>query len=183
MTKAELRKKIRAQLLQITPDEHAEKSRRICEAIAREPAWQAARTVCLFAAQATEPDIELLWDSGAGKKICYPRVNESRLDLIAVSERATLAESRWKLREPPHAPEHLVALEKIDLLLVPGIAFSRDGGRLGRGGGFYDRLIADARLRARKIGVCFDVQLLPGLPREAHDKEVDEIVTESGRAG
>ena len=86
---------------------------------------------------------------------------------------------RWNLMEPD--PEHctVVAPAEIDLLLVPGLAFSRAGGRLGRGGGFYDRFLSEVHPRAVKLGVCFHVQLFPELPLEAHDCAMDQIVTEA----
>lgn len=181
--KPELRKALRERIAQLTPSDAAEKSARICEAIARHPVWQQARTVGLFAAQASEPHVELLWKSVAGQKICYPRVNGTELDFILVSDPSTLEKSRWQLREPIHDEARIVAPENIDLLLVPGLAFSKAGGRLGRGGGFYDRLLARREFRAHKIGVCFDVQLTDALPIEAHDREVDEVITESGLLG
>jgi 5-formyltetrahydrofolate cyclo-ligase len=180
ITKEELRRSIRAQLQRFTPAEIIQKSTRICEAIAAHPWWRDAGVVCLFAPQPLEPNVDLLWEKISGKRVCYPRVKEQNLDLLFVPSPEALAPSRWNLREPLHAPENLAPLDRIDLLLVPGLAFSRGKGRLGRGGGFYDRLIAQSCLRARKIGVCFDLQLAPELPVEAHDREVDQIVTESG---
>ena len=63
-------------------------------------------------------------------------------------------------------------------MLVPGLAFARDGARLGRGGGFYDRLLAGPQLRARRVGVCFEVQIVEAMPLEEHDQRVDEVLTE-----
>ena len=70
---------------------------------------------------------------------------------------------------------------EIDIILLPGVAFSRDGGRLGRGAGYYDRLLGHKGWRAKKTGICFDCQLVSELPVESHDHPVDCIVTESGR--
>lgn len=67
--------------------------------------------------------------------------------------------------------------EMIDLMIVPGMAFTRDGVRLGRGKGYYDRYIARGGFRARCVGVCFRHQLLPELPAEPHDRRMDEVVT------
>ena len=67
--------------------------------------------------------------------------------------------------------------ERIDLMVVPGMAFTRDGVRLGRGKGYYDRYIAREGFRARRIGVCFRHQLLPDLPAEPHDRRMDIVVT------
>ena len=117
---------------------------------------------------------------GSGKKICYPRVEGDHLNLMLVDSLDELFASRWQLREPVAYEPLLQAPDKIDLILVPGLAFSQSCQRLGRGGGYYDRLLASENLRARKIGVCFDLQTFPELPVESHDVCVDAVVTEMG---
>jgi 5-formyltetrahydrofolate cyclo-ligase len=96
-----------------------------------------------------------------------------------------LVPSPWhpRIREPVFAPERIVPPEEIDLILVPGLAFTRDGQRLGRGGGFYDRYLASLPPRAMKLGICFQCQMLESLPSEEHDQRVHAIVTEDGIAG
>ena len=69
-------------------------------------------------------------------------------------------------------------LEKPDLIFVPGLAFSKDGHRLGRGAGFFDRLLAGRAARAFKIGICFSFQLVDAVPTERHDIEMDILVTD-----
>jgi 5-formyltetrahydrofolate cyclo-ligase len=181
--KQALRSEIKDRLGRLSAAEIAENSVRICDAIVRRSAWNQALTVCIFAPQPTEPNVELLWQRASGKRVCYPRVNGIDLDLIVVSGPNALSASRWQLREPLHDEAQIVAPHDVDLLLVPGLAFSRDGGRLGRGGGFYDRLLANPKVRASKIGVCFDVQIVDALPVEAHDEQVEEVITESSVAG
>ena len=66
----------------------------------------------------------------------------------------------------------------IDLILVPGCGFDLEGGRLGRGGGYYDRFLA-GQVGVLKVGLCFECQMIDRLPTEAHDQSVDLIVTES----
>jgi len=167
---------VRERLSRLTPAEIAEKSAAIAEKIAAHPAWKAASTVCLFAAHRAEPDMELLWP--AGKRVCYPRMEGNRLEMIAVNGPGDLAASRWGLREPTSAPG--VPVSEIDIVLVPGVAFSRDGGRLGRGGGYYDRFLAQPSLKARRIGVCFEAQIVENVPLEDHDERMDEVLTENG---
>jgi 5-formyltetrahydrofolate cyclo-ligase len=67
---------------------------------------------------------------------------------------------------------------EIDCVVVPGVAFSPEGWRLGRGGGYYDATLA-ALPRALRVGVAFEVQLVPTVPREPHDVALDAVVTES----
>lgn len=67
--------------------------------------------------------------------------------------------------------------DELDLILVPGVAFDRDGNRLGRGGGFYDRLLP--QYTAVRAGICFDFQILESLPSEEHDCKMDFLISES----
>ena len=73
------------------------------------------------------------------------------------------------------APE--IAPQGFDAILVPGIAFDESGNRLGQGGGWYDRVLAEAP-RALKIGVAFECQIVAQLPRESHDVRMDFVITE-----
>lgn len=180
--KEELRESIRGRLRALSPEDIAWKSYQLCNAIQQHPAWQEAKIVALFASLPTEPVVEFLWDDirRSGKKACYPKVNGENLSIISVNDPTELVTSRWQLREPVMREPNLQSLEKIDLILVPGLAFSRDGERMGRGGGFYDRLLVRESVRAHKIGVCFDIQIFRDLPLESHDILMDEIATESG---
>lgn len=146
--------------------------------LVRHPAYAGARVIGLFAAQPFEPHLDPLQHDS--KRFCFPRVHQESLQFHWVGDFSTLAAERWNLREPALDPATLVPLEELDLLLVPGLAFSAAGARLGRGGGYYDRLLADPRLRCPRIGVCFADQVLEDLPLEAHDQPVDGLVTDLG---
>lgn len=82
---------------------------------------------------------------------------------------------RFGIREP--ANPVWAGPDELDLILVPGVAFDRAGNRLGRGGGFYDRLLPQTS--ALRVGICFDFQTLETLPAEPHDCRMDRLVTES----
>ena len=172
--KADVRKKIRARLTFDAP-ERARRSAALCEMIRQDMAWACAHTIALFAPQGTEPDVELLW-AVASKSFCYPRVGDGALDFLRVIDRFALAVGRWNIREPAFAAADLVAPEEIDLILIPGVAFTLKGERLGRGGGYYDRFLARVGLRAVKLGICFKEQLLEDLPIESHDARVDRVL-------
>lgn len=180
--KAEMRRRIRV-ALEAQPVEVLEaRSKKIRRAVLNLPSWQEARVVGLFAAQPWEPMMDPLLSLAlaAQKRVVYPRITPHGLALIEVAGEKDLREtSRWKLREPTgdHLPE--VGPGEIGLLLVPGVAFDPAGGRLGRGGGFFDRLLGEVP-RAARCGVCFDLQLVPEVPAEAHDQAVSSIVTELG---
>jgi 5-formyltetrahydrofolate cyclo-ligase len=178
-SKTEIRRDIAA-TLRLPPDVRAEKSGRLCEAISASAEWRAARTVAIFAPQPREPDAEMLWAHGGGKSFSYPRVTGGRLELFRTDSIFDLFPGAFGVREPTPDLARAVAPDALDLILVPGVAFTGDGARLGRGGGFYDRLLASLPAHTCKMGVCFDSQLLPELPVEPHDCPVDFIATESG---
>ncbi|HEX5176984.1 MAG TPA: 5-formyltetrahydrofolate cyclo-ligase [Chthoniobacteraceae bacterium] len=174
-SKADVRKLIRT-LPPMSAHARAESSRRICERIRGDAGWRAARTIAFFAAQSSEPDIELLWDDLGTRVVCYPRVQEDTLQFFRVSHPSVLIAGRWGLREPGANGGAAVDPAEIDLILVPGVAFTEEGFRVGRGGGYYDRWLAQAGVRARKLGVCFARQLLPTVPLEPHDQRVDRVL-------
>ena len=175
--KDELRRAMRDRL-PLPPDQRGVKSARICAAIAALPQWRNARTVALFAAQQREPDVELLWQHAIGKVVGYPRVEADGLSLFSVESLYELQSGQWNLREPIADPARLILPADVDLILVPGVAFTRSGARCGRGGGYYDRLLASLPAHTYKIGVCFDFQIVPELPIEPHDIGVDFVIAE-----
>ena len=177
--KESLRRRIR-ELQPLPPDVRGEMSARLCEAITSTEAWRSARTVVFFAPQFREPDVDMLWDRVAARTIGYPCVEQERLGLYAVASLFDLQHGRWGLREPLAEPARAIDLASIDLILVPGVAFTRAGARLGRGGGYYDRLLSSLPSGTCKIGVCFDAQIVPELPVHPHDQHVDFVATESG---
>jgi len=137
------------------------------------PVWQKARSVSVFAALPGEPDVLDPWPSD--KRIALPRVHGEELDFHWTAGRAGLVPGRFGILEP--SADSPPAGCGFDLILVPGIAFDRCGGRLGRGRGYYDRFLA--RASGFVAGVCFDEQLIGKVPLEAHDVRMDAIVTPS----
>jgi 5-formyltetrahydrofolate cyclo-ligase len=111
-------------------------------------------------------------------RLVFPRSipGERRLAFARAAPGALVRGPLGALEPPPGAPE--VALDEIECVLVPGVAFSEDGLRLGRGGGYYDATLKHMP-RARRVGLAFDAQVLPALPREPHDVPLDAVVTET----
>lgn len=176
-SKPELRREMRARLRQLSGRD--EKSRVICEALAQHPAYAAARCVALFDAMLVEPHVELLWGL-APRRFVYPRVHEEGLVLHEVPVLEALqAAPGARYREPQPGAYAEVDPAEVDAIVVPGLAFTREGLRLGRGGGYYDRLLAALAPSCAKIGVCFEVQIVPELPLEPHDIPLDAVITES----
>ncbi|MFL6530221.1 MAG: 5-formyltetrahydrofolate cyclo-ligase [Chthoniobacterales bacterium] len=153
--KSVVRREMLEQLRALPAEKRTARSARICERMLASEAWRNAERVLLFSPMRTEPDIAPL--SEAIKK---------QLKLVAIIPRTVRHENELEL---PFVP---------DLVLVPGLAFSRDGHRLGRGGGFYDRLLAGRARDAAKIGVAFALQLRNDVPRAEHDVILDAVVTD-----
>jgi 5-formyltetrahydrofolate cyclo-ligase len=143
-----------------------------------DPRWQRAKTVLLFASMADEPDVTVLHERG--KRVLYPRVVSRDLELVTCELGPEDGAAGWRrgaygLWEPVgEATEPM----KVDVAVVPGLAFTRDGRRLGRGGGFYDRLLPTLRRDCWTVGVCGEARLLDDLPTEPHDAPVDAVLTE-----
>jgi len=163
----------------LPPAERRERSLALCRRVVASPEWSAAATVGLFAALLTEPDLAPLWEpwaGGEGKRFCYPRMEGEVIRFYSVARPSALLASRWNLLEPPPGEEALVSPGEIDLLFVPGVAFTREGHRMGWGKGYYDRYLAGAELRAVTAGICFREQIVPHLPLEAHDVPVTRVL-------
>lgn len=179
--KATLRAAMRQALRSISPEAQAAASAAIRERLARLPVWQNARAVLLFAPTAGEPDVWplLLVALDSGKHVALPRclADAARYEAALITDPARdLVPGRFGIREP--APVCKVAeLKQLDLVLVPALAFDGHGRRLGRGKGFYDRLLAE--VSGTTCGVAFDQQLVPALPVEPHDVRLNCILTPS----
>lgn len=145
----------------------------LAERLRRWTSWRQASCVCVFSALADEPDVLASWPEG--KRVAMPRVEGDDLKFHWVASRGELRPGRFGVFEPAvEAPD---AGSEFDLILVPGKAFDLRGGRLGRGRGYYDRFLSDAR--GLRVGVCFEDQIVGDVPSEAHDLPMDFVVTPS----
>jgi 5-formyltetrahydrofolate cyclo-ligase len=178
LTKALIRSEARATLAALSAEARAAASAEIRRRIEALPGWTSTRTVAIYAAQPAEPDLGALL-AAPGKVFCFPRISRDSLEFHRCDSNDLLRPGPWKLREPD--PRHCPRIDpsEIDLLCIPGLAFTRSGGRLGRGGGFYDRFLARVHPRAVRLGICFHAQLVAELPLEIHDREVDAVITEA----
>jgi 5-formyltetrahydrofolate cyclo-ligase len=162
-------------------DTREAKSKAIVAALARHPAFKSGRPIALYSPIPTEPNIEPLWDTVLGR-FCYPRVKDGRMEFVEVEKLEHLTISPWHphIREHSSEEAHVISPEEMGAILVPGLAFTKTGQRLGRGGGFYDRYLASLPAQTIKIGVCFGLQIVETLPIEPHDQRVHAVVTENG---
>jgi 5-formyltetrahydrofolate cyclo-ligase len=177
--KSALRKQIRQLSKGILPDQKLQLSVRACALLERQPSWKQAQSIFFYAPLAEELDIwPLVGDSlAAGKVVCLPRFDSVAGRYAACQIRnatSDVVSGQFSIREPA---THCVAvpLNRLDLVLVPGVAFDLRGHRLGRGKGFYDQLLES--VRGLKCGVAFDEQIVTEIPVEPHDVSVDCILT------
>lgn len=180
LTKAEIRAEMLRAREAIAPEDRARLSSRISQRLLASFEISVAQTITLYAAMKSEADpIALESLEPSGRIILYPRVDGNEL-VFCRATRDTLVPAKFGLSEPP-VDARAEPLEVIDLVVVPGLAFSRDGHRIGYGRGFYDRAIASIREKApdaRCIGFCFAAQLHDTLPFAPHDSPLDGVVTE-----
>lgn len=172
--KRQLRREVRAWLAGLPDGERARRSREICARIQRRLCKLPVARLALFVAMPAEPDLSRLW--AMGWEIVLPKVSGPRLSLWLVPDAASVAPGYRGIREPDERLCEPIAVDSVDLILVPGLAFSAsDGMRLGRGGGFYDRLLGESG-KAR-WGVCFEEQVREVIPGGDHDAKVDVLIT------
>jgi 5-formyltetrahydrofolate cyclo-ligase len=163
--------------------EHADRSRRseeIARRVASLDAFARARTIALYAAVGAEVDTAAVARAAAalGKRLAWPRlVPGERALAFSACGAADLVPGGLRTLEPP-ADAPTVPLADVDLVLVPGVAFDASGRRLGRGRGHYDATLAALPAAASRVGLAFEVQIVPEVPSEPHDALVDAVVTE-----
>ena len=177
--KSVLRKEFRERLGELPMELRAAGSARIRQRLAERAIWHAAQSVLFYVPLPSEPDVWPLVTEALnlGKSVALLRysppadayaaclIRDASLDLVP---------GRFGILEPaPGCP--VFNLKQLDLALVPGIGFSLGGGRLGRGRGYYDRLLSD--VAAFKCGVAFDCQVADEFPTEPHDIRLNCILT------
>jgi len=177
--KARLRKEMRQGLSALAPETRRRDSARICHEIQASSAWDSAERILGFVPLASEPALLPLLRaaSAAGRTVCVPRWSPASetYEAAVLREAEGLVPGPFAVLEPsPFLPA--LSLERLDLILVPGLAFDRHGWRLGRGRGFYDRLLRQA-VSAHRWGVAFDLQIVDSVPHETHDVNVHTLVT------
>lgn len=178
--KAALRRAVRARLSAMTPEEREESDGILFRRFLALPRLAAAETVLLFYGMGTEPDTARLIPAllDRGKEVLLPRCLPGRgLEARRVTGESALVKHRYGMLEPGEDCP-LVERGDIGLILVPGLCFDRLGYRLGQGGGYYDRYL-DGYAGAT-VGLCRQAVFREAVPREAHDRPVDLVVTDGG---
>jgi 5-formyltetrahydrofolate cyclo-ligase len=184
--KQQLRRRLRARRRQLSPLQQRHAALALRDVIARRPEFRRARAIALYRAADGEIDPLPLVRLARrlGKRPYLPVLRPGgRLGFVAWRSGARLRRNRFGIAEPVGAP---LAPQRLDLVLLPLVAFDHRGGRLGMGGGFYDRTFAwriKAGISRRKpllVGVAHAFQQVACLPREAWDVPLAAVATERG---
>jgi len=177
MNKQDLRRYVRMMKDTCTASQLAEMSAAAMRQLFAHPRVKDARTILAYYSLDDEVDTHALIDTlvAQGKTLLLPAVvSETELELRRYAGVADLRLGLFNIMEP--VGEVFTDYDAIDTVVVPGVAFDSRNHRLGRGRGYYDRLLP--RLgRAYRLAVCFPFQMLPGVPADDHDCSVDEVIT------
>lgn len=170
--KKRLRKQISAEKKKYSKEEKLKLSKVIWNRIELFPSFQKSQTLLVYHSLPDEVDThEFIEKWSNQKQILLPVVKGDRLVLRSYDKR-NLASGVFGIQEP--TGENFTDWDKIDFIIVPAVAYDKRGNRLGRGGGYYDRLLP--QLKGLKVGVCFPFQHVEQLPVEDFDIQVDLVV-------
>jgi len=178
--KRELRRRVRTRMGAIPAEDRIDLARRAIVQLLKRPEWIEAKSILAYLPMADELDSRSAIEEALrhGKTVAVPSYcpADGIYRAAVISELERLRPGHFGVFEPePDSP--LIPLKRLDFVLVPGVAFAPNGYRLGRGKGFYDRLLAD--VTGVKCGVALDEQIVPILPVEPHDIAMDFILTPS----
>lgn len=184
---ADKRQKMRKQALAnrdlLEIGERLDKSAIIAERILSMPEMENWRTLFIYVNFRSEVEtlqlIQRCLDNG--KRVAVPLVDSTQSTMIALQVtdlEQDLQPGYFNIPEPDPAKTSRVAGTEIDAVMLPGSAFDIEGGRLGYGGGYYDRFLVNDAPQACRIGLAFELQVMEAVPLEPHDQLLDYLVTE-----
>lgn len=174
ITKTDIRKKIRDLKVLMTEVDRLRAADSVFDRLEQTAAFMLAENILMYHSLPDELEtVRFLRKWNGKKRFFLPRVAGVNLELLPYDE-SNLSEGYSHIQEPTGSD--LFPVDEIEMIVVPGIAFDRKGRRLGRGKGFYDRLLAETK--ATKIGIGYEFQLVDEVPAESHDVSMDIVITE-----
>ena len=173
MDKKELRAHIKALKKQHSKAQLAEQSERIMARLEQHPDFIKARKIMLYSALPDEVQTQAFLEKWRSEKqIILPTVVGDDIVPVEYAADTAFAVGDFNILEPQNEPYR----GDFDLIVVPGMAFDRNCNRLGRGRGYYDRFLSQ-HLGVKRIGICFDFQLVDAVPAEPFDIRMDEVIS------
>lgn len=177
--KTSLRKQMKALLKGMEPEEKKKLDHAVCMQVLNHSEIAIAESIYAYMALSWETGtseiLDTLWKQN--KKVAFPRVIGSEMEFFEVKSMDDLEEGAFHIMEPKKDCPQVDWPEAI--ILVPGLSFTREGKRLGKGGGFYDKYL-EKYPGHRTAALAYEFQITSDLPTELHDKPVDCVITESG---
>jgi len=174
MKKEEIRPRMKARKSLLSDVEKTNAARAAFAALERHAAFVMAENILMYHSLPDEISTHDFIDKWAGRKHFFlPRVNGVNLDILPY-DRTSLHLGAFQIEEPDG--DDTVDVSEIELIVVPGVAYDPEGNRVGRGKGYYDRLLSSTH--ATKIGIAYDFQVVDSIDAEPHDVRVDVVITD-----
>ena len=176
--KAKIRTEMRKLRKELPPEIRTENCSRICTNLYSLPAWQAAESIYIYLSLPDEVDTMEIWKEAirCGKRVAAPKVQGKHMDFFWLNGETDVQTGAFGISEPAGSE---MASDPFPLILVPGLAFSKDGNRCGYGGGYYDRYLG-SHSGYTTVGLCHGFQIIPDCCPASHDLPVDYLITETG---
>lgn len=176
MDKREIRKKIKNLKSLMIETEKIRAAEDVFSHLEQTAAFILAKKILMYHSLPDELSTHKFLDKWSSIKEFYlPRVNGVNLDILPYKQ-SRLELGAFHIEEP--VGDNSIDPQEIEMIIVPGIAYDKKGNRIGRGKGFYDRLLANTR--ATKIGVGYEFQIIEEVPTESHDVRMDIVISPSG---
>ena len=165
-------------------------SQQICQKVIEQPSYQGAKTVMWYVDCRSEVRTQTIikQELGQNRRIVIPFCNQdsvgkNQLGLWLLDDLSELVRGCWGILEPPESRWYesgkQVAIEALDLIIVPGVGFDRRGGRLGNGQGYYDNFLQQVSVATQIQGICYESQLFDDIPMGGTDVPMDFVFTQS----
>ncbi|HRZ39808.1 MAG TPA: 5-formyltetrahydrofolate cyclo-ligase [Candidatus Omnitrophota bacterium] len=180
-SKQEIRRRIIDLLKQQKEDQRLSKSRAIAEQVLKLQEFQKAKTILFYASFAGEVDTFDLMKKALDldKDVVLPCVlpDAQALELRRIRDLDNdLEYGPYNIQQPKKEETQRIEPARLDLVIVPGVAFDRSNNRLGRGAGYYDRFLTDLSFRIPSVGLAFDFQMIERVPIDLHDVPVNRVI-------
>lgn len=153
-----------------------EKSLDICQKIIKHEKYLCSMNIGLYKSLKDEVDTSFLisYSLELGKNVYLPKVVDDDLIFYKISKNEKYVLSPFHVEEPVGDSSKEISIDDMDLIIVPGVVFDKEGHRMGYGKGYYDRYLNDS---IYKIGICFQEQLSLGVPVNENDVSMNEVIT------
>ena len=182
MSKQVIRQRLLNQRQQLEPSRCSRQSGAAQDCLLASAVYAGADALALYASVHNEVLTDRLLTAALadGKRICFPRLENGQISFVEVADAGDLQTGQFGVSEPQG--QTIISPECLDLIVVPGVGFDRQGHRIGYGLGYYDRALATC-VNAEFIGLAYSFQVVERLPEEKHDIRLDYLVTECEMIG